>query len=138
MTAMPAFSNLSISNRIGLGMAGLMALFMALNTVRALIQPEGFAGYLGAPLADPRDIGFVHVYAFRAAFLALLAGALVMRRDIATLRIVALAALVMPLGDAWVSWRLDAPTATVARHLVIAAFLVATWVVLGLRPKTGG
>jgi hypothetical protein len=95
----------------------------------------GFATTLGAPLRDPADTAFVYVYAFRAAFLALLVGWIVLRRDIAMLRFVALAALVMPIGDAALTYSLGAPPATVARHVAIIVLLVITWLLLGARPR---
>lgn len=116
--------------------AGLMALYMAFNMARALLDPAAFAATLGAPLADPADTGFVHVYAFRAAFLALLVGWLALGRDAATLRFVSLAALVMPLGDAALTASLGAAPATVARHLAIAVLLVIVWALLGARRRT--
>ncbi len=111
----------------GFGMSAVMGLFMAANAVRAARQPERFAAYMGLPLA-PAPAGFVHVYAVRAGFLAVLAAVLLARRDAAGLAVLAGCAVVMPLGDAWLTWRAGAPAATVARHLGIAVFLaVACW-----------
>ena len=57
------------------------------------------------------------------SFIALLVGALVVRRDVAALKWTALVALVMPAGDAWLVWNAGAEQATVARHLAILAYL---------------
>jgi len=130
-----ALAGLNTAGRIGFTIAGLLALYMAVNTVRALAQPEAFAAYLGAPLSDPRDIGFVLVYAFRAAFFALFVAALVWRGDVAAIRLLALTGLVMPFGDAWLTWRLGADFSVVARHLVVAAVLLLTWFLLGQRAR---
>jgi hypothetical protein len=131
-----AFSSLSLPGRIGYGLAALLAVYMAINTARALAQPVGFAAYLGAPLSDPKDIGFVLVYAFRAAFLALFVGALVIRGDISSLRLLALIGIVMPLGDAWLTWTHGGGVSFAIRHLVVAGVLLLTWFLLGLRART--
>jgi hypothetical protein len=131
-----AFSSLSWPGRVGYALAALLAVYMAINTARALIQPEAFAAYLGAPLHDPRDIGFVLVYAFRAAFFAMFVGALVLRGDVGTLRLLALIGLVMPLGDAWLTWRHGGGEAFAIRHLIVAGVLLLTWFLLGLRART--
>ncbi len=114
----------------GLIMSGIMAAFMALNAVRAAAAPANFARYMGLPL-EPQPAGFVHVYAVRTVFLALLPAVLLLRRDTHALSVVAACAVVMPLGDAWLTWltwRAKAGTATVIRHLVIAVFLAtAAW-----------
>lgn len=119
----------------GLILCGAMALYMAFNVVRAAADPGAFAATLGAPLADPSDTGFVLVYAFRAAFLALLVGWLAATRNVPVLRFVALAALVMPIGDAWLVGGLGAPPATVTRHIVIAVVLLLVWALLGVRKR---
>jgi hypothetical protein len=119
----------------GFAIAGVMSLYMAFNTARAVLAPTAFAVTLGAPLADPADTGFVFVYASRAAFLALLVGWLALRRDAANLRFVALASLVMPLGDAALTAHLGAPASIIARHLIIAVVLLATWALLGARRR---
>jgi hypothetical protein len=131
-----AISGLSWPGRVGFAMAALLAVYMAVNTARALLQPEAFAAYLGAPLHDPRDIGFVLVYAFRAAFFALFVGALVLRGDIGALRLLALIGLVMPLGDAWLTWRHGGGEAFAIRHLIVAGVLLLTWFLLGLRARS--
>jgi heme A synthase len=111
-------------------MALLIAVLMAFNTMRAFLDPVGFAAYLGLPLADPRDVGFVHVYGLRAAFVGLLTAGLIVRRDWRTLALVALAGLVMPLGDAALTLAANAEPATVARHVAIAVYLLATALLL--------
>jgi hypothetical protein len=108
----------------GLIMAGMMSAFMALNAARAFASPARFARYMGLPL-EPSPHGFVHVYGVRTVFLALLPAILLVLRDAHGLAIVAGTAVVMPLGDAWLTWRAGAGAATVARHLVIAGFLLA-------------
>jgi hypothetical protein len=110
----------------GFWMGALIALLMAVNTFRAFTDPIGFATYLGLPLKNPADIGFVHVYGLRAAFLGFFAAVLLARQDMQTLKLYALAALVMPIGDALLTWTAGAPPAIVGRHIAITLYLVAT------------
>lgn len=125
----------SAAQTAGFVIAGIMAFYMVFNTARAVLDPVGFAATLGAPLADPADTGFVFVYASRAAFLALLVGWLAFRRDTATLRFVALAALVMPIGDAALTASLGAAPTIIGRHVAIAVLLVVVWALLGARRR---
>lgn len=130
-SAIDAFSAFSVPGRIGYVLAAVLALYMAFNTLRALAQPAKFAAYLGSPLHDPRDTGFVLVYAFRAAFLALFVGALVVLGDIRALRLLALVGIIMPLGDAWLTSRQGGGVSFALRHLAVAAVLILTWFLLG-------
>ena len=100
--------------------------FMLLNTARALLDPVGFAVYMGLPLTDPANHAFVQVYALRAAFLGLCAFGLLWLRDIRALAVFALAALVMPLGDALLTASNHAPPLIVARHGATAVVLAVT------------
>lgn len=108
---------------IGFWMAIPMGLLQAVNAARAALDPSGFADYLGAPLAAPADESWVHVYALRTAFIAILVAIFVIRQNLSVLAWIATAALIMPLGDAWIAHSADAPIATVARHGAIAVYL---------------
>ena len=112
---------------IALWLAAPMALLQGINAVRTVTDPIGFARYMGAPLASAADAAWVQIYGLRAAFVALLVAALIARRDIGALKWAALAALVMPLGDAWLTHQLGAPPSTIARHGAIAAYLVVAF-----------
>jgi Domain of unknown function (DUF4267) len=118
---------------VGIWMVALLAVSMAINTYRAFADPVGFATYLGLPLTDPRDVGMVHIYGLRAAFLALFGAILIFRGDVETLKFFALAALVMPIGDALLTYNAGASTATIIRHigyvffLALTAFLLHRW-----------
>ena len=114
----------------GFWMAVPMAALQAFNVVRVVLDPEGFAGYMGAPLAAAGDTSWVLIYGLRAAFIALLVTVFLVRRDLNALKWTALAALVMPLGDAWIVHQAGAETATVARHVAIAAYLLLTTIAL--------
>jgi hypothetical protein len=102
------------------------AVFLLLNVARAVTDPVDFARYLGLPLADPADDGFVLVYALRTFFIAALALVLIVRRATGTLALFALLATVMPVGDAVLTARADAAGATVGRHVAIAVYLLVT------------
>ncbi|MGV2482116.1 UNVERIFIED_CONTAM: DUF4267 domain-containing protein, partial [Salmonella enterica subsp. enterica serovar Weltevreden] len=78
------------------------------------------------PLAAGGDAGLVHVYGLRALFIGLLVGTLLLLRERGVLWIVAAVAIVMPLGDAWLTSQAGAPSLTVGRHLAIAIFLGVT------------
>ncbi len=108
----------------GVWIASLGLLFMFANAYRSWRAPVAFATYLGLPLSDARDDGFVRIYALRALFIGLAIIALLALRDARALGYFALAAAVMPVGDAWLTRRAGAPTRTVVRHVVIAVVLV--------------
>lgn len=114
----------------GFWMAALMSGLQGLNAVRVAADPTGFATYMGVPIAAAQQAAWVQIYGLRAAFIALLVAALLARRDFAALRWTALAALVMPLGDAWIAFSAGAPPSITGRHLAIAVFLGIASVVL--------
>jgi hypothetical protein len=105
-------------------MAGLGAGLMLVNAVRAFSDPAAFATYLGLPLATADDAGLVQVYGLRALFIGLLIGTLLILRERTALSVVALTAVVMPVGDAILTSGAGAPGATVGRHVGIALFLL--------------
>ncbi len=111
-------------------MSTLIAVFMAVNTARAFLDPIGFSAYLGLPIAPGEPIGFVHVYALRAAFLGLFTAILIVRRDLGALKWYALAAMIMPIGDAALVYGAGGPLDKVARHLAIALYLLITFALL--------
>jgi hypothetical protein len=106
-------------------MAVAMSALQGLNAVRTLADPSGFALYMGLPIESERLANWVQVYGLRAAFIAILTAVLLARKDFAALRWTALAAVIMPLGDAWLTYNASAPAAVVGRHLIITAFLIA-------------
>lgn len=115
---------------VGFWMAVPLAALQAFNVVRVVLDPEGFAVYMGTPLEAASDASWVLIYGLRTAFIALLVTVLLVRRDLNALKWTALAALVMPLGDAWLAHQAGAETLTVARHVAIAAYLVFTAIAL--------
>jgi hypothetical protein len=111
---------------VGPWMAALLALSQLVNAARAVLDPGGFAAFLGLPLATPADGGFVLVYALRAAFLGLFALLLIFQRRFVVLKWFALLAVVMPAGDFLLTLQAGAPTATVARHAAYVAYILVT------------
>jgi hypothetical protein len=110
---------------IGFWMALPMIGLMALNAGRAFLSPVDFAQYMGLPLSDPANVGFVHIYGLRAFFLGLFALILILRRDFGALHWYALAAIVMALGDAYLMWRAGGGASIIGRHLAIGLCLAA-------------
>lgn len=119
-----------VTRTIGFWMAVPIAALQALNVVRAVTDPVGFAAYMGAPLAAAPDAAWVMIYGLRTAFIALLVTILLVRRDLNALKWTALAALPLPLGDAWVAFQVDADTATLMRHGAIGLYVVLTTIAL--------
>jgi hypothetical protein len=118
---------------VGFWMTAVGAAYLLFSAARAIINPTGFAGFLGLPLTDPHDTGFVYVYAARSLFIGLLGIALLIRRDASTLTVFALLAVLMPVTDAVLVSRAGAGVATVVRHGTVATFLLVTSLVLWRR-----
>lgn len=114
----------------GVWMAAAGGALMLVNGVRALTDPVGFSAYLGLPLAAGADAGFVNVYAIRALFIAALVALLLAARERRALGLFAVAAVLMPVGDAWLTSCAGAPAGTILRHCGIAAFLAVAAVLL--------
>ncbi|MFY8047350.1 MAG: DUF4267 domain-containing protein [Erythrobacter sp.] len=108
----------------GFWLAATIAALQGVNAVRTVLDPQGFASYMGLPVDQLSAFGWVQVYGLRAGFIAVLTVVLLARSDFAALRWMALAALLMPLGDAWLTTSAGAGAAVVGRHLVIALFLL--------------
>lgn len=112
---------------IGYWLALVMAVLQGVNAARTALNPQGFASYMGLPVEHLESFTWVQVYGLRAGFIAILTAILLARADFAALRWTALAALIMPLGDAWLVSEVGAPMPIIARHLATAAFLVVAW-----------
>ena len=108
----------------GFWLAIAIAALQGVNAVRTVLDPQGFATYMGLPVDQPDALGWVQVYGLRAGFIAALTAVLLARSHFAALRWMALAALLMPLGDAWLAAGAGAGAPTVGRHLAIAVFLL--------------
>lgn len=115
------------SRTVGFWLAVVMTVLQGVNAVRTLANPAGFARYMGLPVEQSEALDWVQVYGLRAGFIAILTAILLARADFATLSWMALAALVMPLGDAWLAADAGAPMVIIARHLCVAVFLLVAW-----------
>ena len=120
----------------GFWLAVAIAALQGINATRTIVDPVSFAVYMGLPFEGTDAQAWVQVYGLRAAFIALLSSILLMRRDFAALRWTALAALVMPLGDAWLASQAGAPGAIVVRHLGTAIFLIVASYFLNRAART--
>lgn len=114
----------------GFWLAAAIALLQAFNASRAFTDPAGFADYLGLPLVNTDDAGWVFVYGLRALFIALAVAALLLTQNMRALTWIALVGIVMPLGDAWLTHQAQASIAIVVRHIAIAAYLLVTFIAL--------
>lgn len=128
--AMSASKQKAPTKTIGFWMAVPLAVLQGVNVVRAALDPEGFAAYMGAPLVAAADASWVMIYGLRTAFIAVLVSIFLLRRDLDALKWTALAALLMPLGDAWVAQQAGAAVSMVARHGAIAAYVLITGIAL--------
>jgi hypothetical protein len=120
---------------IGFWLAVPLALLQAVNAIRAVADPIAFSAYMGAPLVNSDAAAWVYVYALRTGFIALLATFFLVRRDVPALKWTAIAALVMPLGNAWIAHHAGAALSIVARHLVIEAYLIVTVIALAFAAR---
>lgn len=120
----------SIFKTIGFWIAALMAVLQALNAIRAFAAPVGFSEYMGLPLQNAMDVGFVYVYGLRAAFISLLVILFLAVRRFDALAWTAAAALLMPVGDALLAQNAGAPLVTVLRHAAIAVYVFIAFFVL--------
>ena len=123
-------ANVQMLRTVGFWLAAMMGLFQAINAVRAFLDPNGFAAYMGLPLAAEADVGFVLVYGLRTAFIAGLIGVLLSLKRLDALAWIALVALIMPIGDAWLAAQESAPLATILRHIVVALYVFMAFVFL--------
>ncbi len=114
----------------GFWAAILIGAFQLVNAVRAVADPVDFAGYMGQPLGDSSDTGFVLIYALRTGFIGAVVLYLCLRRNLEALSWLALMAVFLPLGDALLAFQAGAELQTTIRHLVIGAYLLATFFLL--------
>jgi hypothetical protein len=114
----------------GFWLAVPLALLQAVNVARALADPSGFAAYYGVPVGGNDAVVWVQVYALRTAFIATLVAIFLIRRDLHALFWTAIAALILPLGDAWLSQQAGAAASIVLRHIATAGYLALTCVAL--------
>lgn len=126
MTAPTSSSSRPVLRTFGFWLSVPLALLQAVNVARALSDPTGFATYYGVPVSGADAVAWVQVYALRTAFVAGLVAIFLVRRDLRALFWTAVAALILPLGDAWLTHQTGAASSIVARHLAIEGYLVLT------------
>jgi hypothetical protein len=131
MTNQYGTPNNQIWRSVGFWMAVVMGLLQAFYAVQALVDPSAFAIYRGTPLAAGADAAWVHTYASRTLFVALSIGYLLVRRDLATLRWIALIGLVMPVSDAVIAQNSGASISIIARHAGTVIYMIVTFMALG-------
>lgn len=128
-------SEFSVGHTVGFWLAVAMSALQGLNAVRTAIDPISFATYMGIPITLTEQAAWVQIYGLRAAFISLLTAVLLARDDMAALKWTAVAALVMPLGDAWLAYQASAPMSVVGRHVAIVVFLILASYFLGRAAK---
>ena len=130
MTELNAGWKSSPLRSVGFWLAFVMALLQAVYALQAFLDPSGFATYRGTPLLASGDTDWVQIYASRTTFIALVVGSLLARRDMATLKWVALLGVVMPVGDALLAHQAEASLAVISRHVATVIYLLATFLTL--------
>ncbi|MEL6667208.1 MAG: DUF4267 domain-containing protein [Pseudomonadota bacterium] len=125
------FSNSGNWTKTAIGLVVVMVILQAVNVVRVVADPIGFSQYMGIGIDQNGDTSFVYVYGLRTAFIIVIACVLLFLRDFRMLSVVAVAALILPIGDAMLALRADASFAIVVRHFLIGLYLAATALVLG-------
>jgi hypothetical protein len=115
---------------LGYWMVAAMALLQAVYAAQAFLSPNAFAASRGTPLPGNGDPAWVLTYAYRTAFVSLTVMLLLARGAMSTLRWVALAALVMPVGDLFIALEAGASRSILLRHIGTIAYLGITFVVI--------
>ncbi len=113
----------------------LMALLQGFYAVFAYIDPASFASVRGTVLASSVDTDWIHIYASRTLFVALIIGALLYYRNYKLLLLAALFGAIMPLTDGYLAYQADAQSSIVAKHIATVVYLAITSVVLALIVK---
>jgi uncharacterized membrane protein YfcA len=107
-----------------------MAVLMLVNFGRTLLDPIGFAAYLGLPLQNVADFCLIQLYGLRALFIGLFASYLLWREKATELKWFAWLAIVMPVGDACLVWQAGGTQAIIVRHCLTAVYLLVAGTVL--------
>jgi hypothetical protein len=115
---------------LGFWMVAAMALLQGVYAAQAFLSPDAFAASRGTPLAADGNPAWVLTYAYRTAFVSLTVMLLLVRGAMSTLRWVALAALVMPVGDLLIALEAGASRSILLRHIGTIAYLGITVAVI--------
>lgn len=124
---------------VGVWMAAGIALLQGVYAVWAFLDPSAVAAYRGGSIQGAGETLWLHTYASRTLFIALLVALLLWRRDVAALQWVALIGLIMPASDAWSAVQLKAAgaEADVIRHIATAIYLLITFAILARASNMG-
>lgn len=127
----------SFPRSIGIWMAVGIALLQGFYATWAFVDPQAVASYRGGALEGESASLWVQTYGSRTLFIALVVLLLLRRGDLATLKWVTLIGLVMPISDAWSAMHSAYSEASIVRHVLTAAYLLVTFVMLErASPKT--
>jgi hypothetical protein len=111
-------------------MAAGIALLQGFYAVWAFVDPHALAAYRGGSIEGASEALWVHAYASRTLFIALVVALLLRRGDMAVLKWVALLGVIMPASDAWSAIHSAAPASDVIRHVATAIYLFLAFVML--------
>jgi hypothetical protein len=113
----------------------LMVLLQAGYALYGYTDPSAFSTLRGTPLHSIADSDWVRIYASRTAFVALIVGLLLYRREYRLLVWASLFGGVMPATDAALAWQAQAANSVVIKHLVTLVYLLVTALVLHFAAK---
>jgi hypothetical protein len=116
--------------KIGFILVLLMALLQGFYAIFAYVDPVSFANIRGTVLASAVDTDWIHIYASRTLFVALIIGALLYFQNYKLLLLAALFGTIMPLTDGYLAYQADAQFNVVAKHIATLVYLVITSMVL--------
>ncbi len=122
--------NKSVVEKIGLVLVILMATLQGFYAFYAYIDPVSFAGIRGTELVSSDDLDWVHIYASRTLFIALIIAYLAYIKDYKVLMYAALFGMAMPITDAWLAYNAQAPDKIVIKHIATVLYLAVTFFVL--------
>lgn len=108
----------------------LMMLLQGFYALFAFIDPSAFSVIRGTELFDAGDDDWVRIYASRTLFVSLIIGYLLLVRNYAMLKWVAVLGLVMPLTDGLLAYQSHASFKVVAKHIATVVYLICTFLVL--------
>ncbi len=108
----------------------IMAAIQLFYAIFAYLDPAAFAVLRGTDLWAENDADWVQIYASRTAFIGLIILLMLLLKHYRLLMFAALFGLVMPLTDAWLAYASQAASGVIIKHLLTAAYLLVTGVLL--------
>lgn len=107
-----------------------MALLQGIYAVYAYVDPSAFSQLRGTELFSASDSDWIIIYASRTAFVALIIGFLLFRKEYQLLMWASLFGTVMPITDAWLAYQAGADSVVVYKHVGTVIYLLLTFAVL--------